>query len=137
MIYLLILIRKSLVLEVLVMVEFKEVDEDIRRIGLKIENGKVNSKEVFVLCDIGCIFILMIEKLIKEEDLIGGVWEVIFVNGCVMECLEVWIEVDINYVKGKVLVIVMNILFVDLIVGNYIWLDVFIVIKKDGELVRL
>lgn len=118
------------------MVESKEADEDTRRIGLKIGNGKVNSKEASVLRDTGCTSILMTEKLIKEEDLTGGVREVTLANGCVMECPEVWIEVDTNYVKGKVLAIVMNTLFADLIVGNYTRLDVPTEIKKDGELAR-
>lgn len=52
------LTRKSLALEVPVMVDSKEADEDTRRIGLKIENGKVNSKEASVLRDTGCTSIL-------------------------------------------------------------------------------
>lgn len=93
--------RKSLALEVPVTVESKDVVEDTKRIGLKIENGKVNSKEASVLRDTGCTSILVAEKLINKEDLTGGVREVTLANGCVMECPEVWIEIDTNYVKGK------------------------------------
>lgn len=75
-------------------------------------------------------------KVDMEEDLTGGVLEVTLANGCVMECPEVWIEVDTIYVKGKVLVIVMNTPFADLIVGNYSRLDVPTEIRKDGELAR-
>lgn len=107
-----------------------------QRIGLKIENGKVNSKEASVLRDTGCTSILVAEKLINEEDLTGGVREVTLANGYVMECPEVWIEIDTNYVKGKVLAIVMNTTFADLIVGNYTRLDVPTEKKNDGELAR-
>lgn len=64
--------RKSLALEVPVTVESKDVVEDTKRIGLKIENGKVNSKEASVLRDTGCTSILVAEKLINKEDLTGG-----------------------------------------------------------------
>lgn len=47
-----------------------------------------------------------------------------------------WIEIDTNYVKGKVLAIVMNTPFADLIVGNYTRLDVPTEKKNDGELAR-
>lgn len=53
-----------------------------------------------------------------------------------MECPEVWVEVDTNYVKGKVLAIVINTPFADFIVGNYTRLDVPTEIRKDGELAR-
>lgn len=100
--------RKSLALEVQVTVGSREVDEDTKRIGLKIKNGIANSKEASVLRDTGCTFILVAEKLIKKEDLTGGVREVTLANGCVMKCPEVWIEFDTNHVKDKVLAIVMN-----------------------------
>lgn len=80
--------RKILVLEVPVTVESKEVDEDTKRIGLKIENDMVNSKEASVLRDTGCKSILVAKKLIKK-DLTGGVREVALANGCVMKCPEV------------------------------------------------
>lgn len=93
--------RKSLALEVPVTVESNDVVEDTKRIGLKIENGKLNIKETSVLRGTGCTSILVAEKLINKEDLIGGVREVTLANGCVMECPEVWIEIDTNYVKGN------------------------------------
>lgn len=61
------LTRKSLALEVPVMVKSKEVDEDTRRIGLKIENGKVNCKEASVLRDTRCTSVLVTEKLIWRK----------------------------------------------------------------------
>lgn len=64
----------------------------------------------------------------------GGVREVTLANGCVMECPEVWIEVDTNYVKGKIPAIVLNTPFADLIVSNYIRFDVPTEIRKESEL---
>lgn len=49
------------------MVKSKEVDEDTRRIGLKIENGKVNCKEASVLRDTRCTSVLVTEKLIWRK----------------------------------------------------------------------
>lgn len=54
-------------------VDSKKVDKDTKRVGLKIENGEVNRKEASVLRDTGCTFILLTEKMIKEEDLTCGV----------------------------------------------------------------
>jgi hypothetical protein len=40
-------------------------------------------------------------------------------NGYSEKCPEVWIEVDTIYVKGKVVALVMNSPFAELIIGNY------------------
>ena len=42
-----------------------------------------------------------------------------------------WIEVDTPYVKGKVVALVMNTVFVDLIVGNNTRVD--IPVKKENS----
>lgn len=46
-------------MEVPVAVESKEFNEDTKRIGLKIENGKLNSKEGSDLRDTRCTSILV------------------------------------------------------------------------------
>ena len=47
------------------------------------------------------------------------------------KCPEVWIEVDTPYDKGKVVALVLNTPFADLIVGNYTRVD--IPVKKESR----
>jgi hypothetical protein len=105
--------------------------EDTRNSGLRIESGMVNGKKATVLRDTGCTSILVAEKLIKRTDLTGGVSDVTLANGYSEKCPEVWIEVDTIYVKGKVVALVMNSPFAELIIGNSTRVD--IPAEKDGN----
>ncbi|XP_048748044.2 uncharacterized protein LOC125660258 [Ostrea edulis] len=116
--------RKGQTLELPMAVEAKGFHKDTKKSGLKIESGMVNGKEASVLRDAGCTSILVAEKLIRRDDLTGGVSEVTLANGCLEKCPEVWIEVDTTYVKGKVVALVMNTPFADLIIGNYTRVDI-------------
>ena len=110
--------RKGLSLELPVTVGPNKSKEDTRNSGLRIESGMVNGKKATVLRDTGCTSILVAEKLIKKTDLTGGVSDVTLANGYSEKCPEVWIEVDTTYVKGKVVALVMNSPFAELIIGN-------------------
>ena len=121
--------RKGLSLELPVNAVSKCLGYREKGNGLNIENGMVNGESVSVLRDTGCTAILVADKFIKRHDLTGGVREVTLANGCLEKCPEVWIEVDTPYVKGKVVALVMNTPFADLIVGNYTRVD--IPVKKE------
>jgi hypothetical protein len=71
------------------------------------------------------------EKLIKRTDLTGGVSFVTLAKEYSEKCPEVWIEVDTIYVKGKVVALVMNSPFAELIIGNST--RVGIPAEKDGN----
>ena len=123
--------RKGLCLELPVNAVSKCLSYREKGNGLNIENGMVNGESVSVLRDTGCTAILVADKFIKRHDLTGGVREVTLANGCLEKCPEVWIEVDTPYVKGKVVALVMNTPFADLIVGNYTRVD--IPVKKESS----
>jgi hypothetical protein len=54
----------------------------------------------------------------------GVTSEVTLANGSSQTCPEVWIDVDTPYVKGRVVALAMNSPFADLIVGNYMKIDI-------------
>ncbi|XP_062603532.1 uncharacterized protein LOC134265323 [Saccostrea cucullata] len=101
-----------------------EVIPDNRDRGLKLEEGFVNGKSASVLRDTGCTSILVSEKLVTSDDMTGAMSEVTLANGSSQRCPEVWIHVDTQYVKGKVVALVLNSPFADLIVGNYTRVDI-------------
>ena len=63
--------------------------------------------------------------------ILQGVQEKWFWQMDVRRNIRVWIEVDTPYVKGKVVALVMNTVFVDLIVGNNTRVD--IPVKKENS----
>jgi hypothetical protein len=92
--------------------------------GLKIETGTVNGRSATVLRDTGCTLILVSGRLIEHKNMTGVTSEVTLANGSSQTFSEVWIDVDTPYVKGRVVALVMNSPFADLIVGNYTRVDI-------------
>lgn len=92
--------------------------------GRRIETGTVNGKSVSVLIDTGCTAILVSDRFVRDNDNTGATSDVNLTNGSSQRCPEVWIQVDTPYVKCKVVALVMNSPFAELIVGNFTCVDI-------------
>ncbi|XP_065928583.1 uncharacterized protein [Magallana gigas] len=107
--------------------------------GLRIETGTVNGKSASVLRDTGCTAILVSDRFVSDDDKTGVTSDVTLANGSSQRCPEIWIQVDTPYVKGKVVALVMNSPFADLIVGNFTRVDIPVErstspVKPDDEM---
>lgn len=100
------------------------IEPDVCQSGRRIETGTVNGKSLSVLRDTGCTAILVSDRFVSDDDKTGATSDVNLANGSSQRCPEVWIQVDTPYVKCKVVALVMNSPFPDLIVGNSTSVDI-------------
>lgn len=133
--------RKGVAVELPVIVDEKKsvIESVICQSGLRIETGTVNGKSASVLRDTGCTAILVSDRFVSDDDKTGVTSDVTLANGSSQRCPEVWIQVDTPYVKGKVVALVMNSPFADLIVGNFTRVDIPVErstrpVKPDDEM---
>ncbi|XP_065939370.1 uncharacterized protein [Magallana gigas] len=98
--------RKGVAVELPVIVDEKKsvIESVIRQSGLRIETVS--------------------DRFVSDDDKTGVTSDVTLANGNSQRCPEVWIQVDTPYVKGKVVALVMNSPFADLIVGNFTRVDI-------------
>ncbi|XP_065929667.1 uncharacterized protein [Magallana gigas] len=133
--------RKGVAVELPVIVDEKKsvIESVICQSGLRIETGTVNGKSASVLRDTGCTAILVSDRFVSDDDKTGVTSDVTLANRSSQRCPEVWIQVDTPYVKGKVVALVMNSPFADLIVGNFTRVDIPVErstspVKPDDEM---
>lgn len=85
--------------------------------GLDIEQGYVTGMQVSVLRDTGSIAVFVRSKFVKHRDKTGGM-RIITADGSKKQCSEVTLNVDTKYVTDKIIALVLDNTFADIIIGN-------------------
>lgn len=106
------------VVKIPVVVESKDAVEKELENGLKLVKGKVNGQEVWALRDTGCTTVCVARRLVGKLDESHESREISLANGDVWNCPEVTIDLETPFLTGRVVALVMDNPFSDVIVGN-------------------
>lgn len=88
--------------------------------GIDLVKGKVGYKPVTVLRDTGSSTVFVNSNLVVQDDRTGNIKEITLANGSRRQCPEVIIDIHTPFISGKVLALVLDTPFADIIGGNYV-----------------
>ncbi|KAL5006374.1 hypothetical protein ScPMuIL_015180 [Solemya velum] len=95
-----------------------EVDDVVS--GLDVVKGHVGNKSVSVLRDTGSSTVFVNSKLVGKDNETGRVKEILLADGTRRKCQEVLVDIGTPFISGKVVALVLDTPFADIIVGNYV-----------------
>ncbi|KAL5019661.1 hypothetical protein ScPMuIL_002553, partial [Solemya velum] len=82
--------------------------------------GHVGNKSVSVLRDTGSSTVFVNSKLVGKDNETGRVREILLADGTRRKCQEVLVDIGTPFISGKVVALVLDTPFADIIVGNYV-----------------
>ncbi|KAL5007617.1 hypothetical protein ScPMuIL_016423, partial [Solemya velum] len=88
--------------------------------GLDVVKGHVGNKSVSVLRDTGSSTVFVNSKLVGKDNETGRVREILLADGTRRKCQEVLVDIGTPFISGKVVALVLDTPFADIIVGNYV-----------------
>lgn len=80
----------------------------------------LGGKEATVLRDTGCLTVFVQSRLVEKEQMTGRGRKIILADGSEKQCQEACVEIDTQFIKGKVFALILDSPFTDVILGNVI-----------------